>query len=135
MNEELTVTLVEQEVVILGDQTPVVEITNESNIIDVVDGPAVAIELTTPQSVIEIFQLGASTGGGEPPVTGFTPADISDYDATHLYFGYTGTPWSVRRVLRTGSGREVATAASNPAYTNLTLAWADRATLDYEVMP
>lgn len=80
---------------------------------------------------VEVALVAGIPSAPQQGASGFTPADISDASSLHLYFGYDDTPWLIRRILRSGSGREIATPANNPGVLSFAAAWADRLALDY----
>lgn len=84
---------------------------------------------------IEVSLVAGIPGSPSQGASGFTPADVSAASLTHLYFGYDGANWLVRRMLRSGSGREVATVGNNPTVLTFAAAWTARETLDYEPLP
>ncbi len=64
-----------------------------------------------------------------------TPDLTDDTDATYFYWAWedqpVGTVWYIRRTLRADASYLSATYATNPAYADLTAAWAARDTLTY----
>lgn len=93
----------------------------------------VALMAVTPR--IDVALVAGIPSAPQQGISGFTPADISAASSTHLYFGYDQTDWLIRRILRSGAGREIATVANNSAVLSFAAAWAARLTLNYQVLP